>query len=124
MHHPYPCLPHNIGHSDILVQKGTQCYFCRTSFKQGLIKASGFRSVSPSVSRLSHFVYTKAVVHSNDLFSETTASLNLRCHMQRDQTTRLQNNEIQCGREWPPKEFSSTPKHRTNSVPQVRNRVP
>ena len=33
-------------------------------------------------------------VHSNDLFSYTAASMNLKFHMQHDQTPRLQNSKI------------------------------
>ena len=33
-------------------------------------------------------------VHSNDLFSQTTASMNLTFHMQHDPTPRFQNNKI------------------------------
>ena len=33
-------------------------------------------------------------VHSNDLFSKTTASMNQKFHMQHDQTPRLQNEKI------------------------------
>ena len=32
-------------------------------------------------------------VHLNDLFSQTTASMNLKLHLQHDQTARLQNNK-------------------------------
>ena len=60
-------------------------------------------SVCPSV-RLSVFPFTVYVdpgflVHLNDIFSETAASMNLKFHMQHDQTARLQTCKSQSGRE-------------------------
>ena len=38
-------------------------------------------------------------MHLNDLFSETTAHMVVKFHMQHDRTSGLQNDKIQCGRE-------------------------
>ena len=40
------------------------------------------------------YVDTSILVHSNDLLTHTTASMNLKFHLQHDQTRRLQNSKI------------------------------
>ena len=50
------------------------------------------------MSTLAKFTPTRPLsqfkVHSNDLFSRTTASMNLKFHMQHDKTPRLQKHKI------------------------------
>ena len=45
------------------------------------------------------YVDPDILVHSNDLFSKTTAPMVLEFHMHHDEATGLQNDEIQSGRE-------------------------
>ena len=53
----------------------------------------------PSVFPFTIYVNPGFKVHLNDFFSETTASMNLKFHMQHDQTAGLQTCKSQLGRE-------------------------
>ena len=51
------------------------------------------------VNRSKIYVNPGIKVHSNDLFSETTASMILKFHMQHDKAAGLQKNKIEAARE-------------------------
>ena len=69
-------------------------------------------SVRPSFH--SQFTSNLAFKSIYDFFSETTASVNLKFHMQHDQTPRLQNSKILSGREF--KMAAITKNSKTNEM--------